>query len=165
MDNQHTIVTHYTILIGIDAYSQGPLSGCVRDVKDIKNYLEGVSNSVHIQMFTATKSADPKLCSLDEDPVLWPTYQNVTSSFNEITSLANTGDFVYIHYSGHGNRTQFEPHNEFSNRSTGDLALILLDGEKENYVRPLWGSRLAIALKAMVDKGLVVTLVLDCCFY
>lgn len=115
-------------------------------------------------MFTATKSADPKLCSLDEDPVLWPTYQNVTSSFNEITSLANTGDFVYIHYSGHGNRTQFEPHNEFSNRSTGDLALILLDGEKENHVRPLWGSRLAIALKAMVDKGLVVTLVLDCCF-
>ena len=31
-------------------------------------------------------------------------------------------------------------------------------------MRYLWGPTLAIALKAMVDKGLVVSLVLDCCF-
>jgi hypothetical protein len=88
----------------------------------------------------------------------------VTSAFEKITVQAIAGDFVYIHYSGHGTRTPWEPYNEFSNRSTGDLALVLLDGGKENQVRHLWGSRLAFSLRAMVDKGLVVTLVLDCCF-
>jgi hypothetical protein len=162
MDDQHTVVTHYAILIGINAYPDGPLKSCVRDVQDINNYLEGVSNSVHIQMFTATESPDPKACSPVEDPVLWPTYDNVSSAFEKITSLAKAGDFVYIHYSGHGTREK--PSSEFSNKFTGDLALVLLNGEKGNCTRYLWGSRLAFSLNAMVNKGLVLTLVLDCCF-
>jgi hypothetical protein len=136
----------------------------VRDVQNITNYLRGVLNSVHIQVLTATKSADSESRSPTEEPWLWPTYQNVTSAFEKITVQAIAGDFVYIHYSGHGTRTPWEPYNEFSNRSTGDLALVLLDGGKENQVRHLWGSRLAFSLRAMADKGLVVTLVLDCCF-
>jgi len=162
MDDQRAVVTHYAILIGINAYQDKPLKGCVRDVQNIKTYLEGVLNPIHIQMFTATESANPESSSPTEDPMLWPTYHNVTSALEKITSSAKTGDFVYIHYSGHG--TRGEPCSEFSNNSTGDLALVLLDGGKESHVRYLWGPRLAISLKAMVDKGLVVTLVLDCCF-
>ncbi|KAF4630753.1 hypothetical protein G7Y89_g7385 [Cudoniella acicularis] len=110
-------------------------------------------------MFTATNDPDPNSFPV-EDPAHWPTYDNVTSTFKKITFLANPGDFVYIHYSGHGIRK--EPCYEFSNNSTGDLALVLLDG-KEN-VRYFWGPELAFLWKAMVEKGLVVTLVLDCCF-
>ncbi|KAM6514009.1 hypothetical protein FALCPG4_015192 [Fusarium falciforme] len=47
--------------------------------------------------------------------------------------------------------------------STGDLALVLLSGEK-NHVAYLEGHELASLLMAMVDNGLVVTLILDCCF-
>lgn len=163
MDNQDTVVTHYAILIGVDAYPNRPLTSCVHDVQEIKNYLKkNMKNSVHIQRFTATKNTDLKSCKLAEGSVLWPTYDNVTAAFREITSLARAGDFVYIHYSGHG--TRMESFSEFSNESTGDLALVLLDGEKENRERYLRGLILAHLLKAMVDKGLVVTLVLDCCF-
>jgi hypothetical protein len=162
MGDQRITVTHYAILIGINAYPDRPLQGCVRDVQNIKTYLEGVLNSIHIQMFTATKSANPESTNPTEDPILWPTYHNVTSALEKATTLAKAGDVVYIHYSGHG--TRGTPCSEFSNKSTGDLALVLLNKGKENDVRYLWGPRLALSLKAMVDKGLVITLVLDCCF-
>jgi Caspase domain len=164
MDNQHSVVTHYAILIGINAYQDKPLTCCVRDVQRIKEYLEGVSNPIHVQMFTASESIGAESSSPTEDLMLWPTYDNITSALSKITSLAKYGDFVYIHYSGHGTRGEPEPDDEFSNKDTGDLALVLLNRGKENHVRYLWGLELALSLKAMVDKGLVVTLVLDCCF-
>ena len=162
MGNHDTIVTHYAILIGINAYSDRPLTGCVQDVQEIKSYFKEVLNSVYITMFTAIGGTDLKSNNLAEGPVLWPTYDNVTSAFREVTSLAKAGDFVYIHYSGHGTRT--ESHSEFSNESTGDLAFVLFDKEKENGERYLRGLILAHLLKAMADKELVITLVLDCCF-
>ncbi|KAH8589514.1 hypothetical protein B0O99DRAFT_655393 [Bisporella sp. PMI_857] len=127
--DQRITVTHYAILIGIDAYPDRPSQGF---------------------MFTPTNSADPESINPTEDPILWPTYRNVTSALEKATTLAKAGDIPYIHYSDHGTR--------------GDLALVLLNKRKEIDVRYLWGSRLALSLKAMVDKGLVVTLVLDCCF-
>lgn len=162
MDGQHIIASHYAILIGINVYAERPLKGCVRDVQEIKKYLEEMPSPVHIEMFTATDSADPNSRGPAEDPMLWPTYENVTSSLEKTTSLAKHGDFVNVHYSGHG--TRMEASSEFSNRSTGDLALNLLEEGEGNNIRYLRGLELAFFLKAMVDKGLIVTLVLDCCF-
>lgn len=164
MDNQDIIVTHHAILIGIDAYPDRPLTSCVNDIQEIKNYLERVLNSVHIQMFRAPKSTNLESDNPVKGSVLWPTFDNVISAFKETTSRAKAGDFVYIHYSGHGTRPPAEPREEFSNMFTGNLALVLLDEEEENGLRYLLGWVLAHWLKAMVDKGLVVTLVLDCCF-
>lgn len=163
MDNQD-IITHHAILIGIDAYPDRPLTSCVNDIQEIKNYLERALNPVHIQMFRAPTSTNLELSNPVQGSVLWPTRDNVISAFKETVSLAKAGDFVYIHYSGHGTRSPAEPREEFSNMFTGNLALVLLDEEEENGMRYLWGWDLAHWLKAMVDKGLVVTLVLDCCF-
>jgi hypothetical protein len=162
MDDQQTVPSHYAILIGVNAYAERPLRGCVRDVQDIKKHLEEMPNPVHIQIFTATETSDASSCGPAEDPMLWPTYENVVSSLEKTICLGKLGDFVYVHYSGHG--TRMEASSEFSNRSTGDLALNLLEGEKGNNIRYLRGLELAFFLKAMVDKGLMVTLVLDCCF-
>ncbi|KAM0554647.1 hypothetical protein ACHAO7_003786, partial [Fusarium culmorum] len=52
---------------------------------------------------------------------------------------------------------------EFSDYGTGDLALGLLSRDATR-IQPLGGQLLAVLLNAMVTKGLVVTLVLDCCF-
>ncbi|KAI9764584.1 MAG: hypothetical protein M1840_008313 [Geoglossum simile] len=161
MDSHHTI-KHYAILIGIDDYPHKPLKSCVRDVQDIRVYLERVlQDSIKIQMITASKS-DLKPPDTGKDPIVWPTYDNVVSALKTVTSLARSGDFVYIHYSGHGTRKP--PSGEFSNRSTGDLALVLLHGGEENQVKYLWGFELASLLKVMANNGLIITLVLDCCF-
>ncbi len=164
MEDQHALAAHYAILIGIDAYPypERPLKSCVRDVQDINDYLERTLDSIQIKMLTATENLDPKSSDPTEDAMLRPTYQNVISAMENMTSQAKPGDFVYIHYSGHG--TRVAPDCEFSNKSTGDLALVLLNGGKENCVRYLWGSELASLLHAMIIKRLVVTLVLDCCF-
>jgi hypothetical protein len=98
MNSQGNVVTHYALLIGIDAYPELSLDSCVRDFQNITNYLRGVLNSVHIQVLTATKSADSESRSPTEEPSLWPTYQNVTSAFEKFTVQAIAGDFVYIHY-------------------------------------------------------------------
>ena len=161
MENEHSEPRYYAILIGIDAYPTKPLTSCVRDVQMIKGYLQDNPKSMDIRALTGSKSLDSEIVTPREDPEYWPTYRNVTSAFKTITSQAQPGDFVYIHYSGHG--TRLKPCLDFSNWSTGDLALVLLKGDQspEEYLR---GPRLAGLLKGMVDKRLKVTLVLDCCF-
>ncbi|KAL5319063.1 hypothetical protein ACEPPN_014133 [Leptodophora sp. 'Broadleaf-Isolate-01'] len=162
MDKRTQIVTHYAILIGVGEYPYRSLKGSERDVRDAKVHLESIlQDAVKIHMIT-TSQTDGEVFDPAHQSALWPTYDNVISAFEETTSLARPRDFVYIHYSGHGSRKP--PSGEFSNTSAGDLALVLLKGREEKGVCYLWGYELARLLKAMVDKGLVVTLVLDCCF-
>ncbi|KAI0133388.1 putative caspase [Hypoxylon sp. NC0597] len=161
MGDPKSVVAHHAILIGINSYKDKPLEGCVQDIQEIKRYLENNSKSTRIETFTAPSSNRLGLPS-QEDLTTWPTYENVTNALGRVIRAGRRGDCVYIHYSGHG--TRGTPSSEFSNRSTGDLALVLFSGGKDNDIRYLWGSRLAFSIKAMVDKGLVVTLVLDCCF-
>jgi hypothetical protein len=160
--------SHYALLIGIDAYSEKPLKGCVRDVHEIKKQLDGISKpGVQTHMLTASRVEDPTSSRTTEELKLWPTHRKVVDTLNQITCQAKEGDFVYIHFSGHGTALrpplQSSPSRTFSNPSTGDLALNLLqeDGSKIHYMR---GSELAYLVKAMTDKNLIVTLVLDCCF-
>lgn len=161
METEHSEPRYYAILIGIDSYPANPLTSCVRDVQMIKGYLQDNLTSVDVRTLTASKSLDSEIVTPREDPEYWPTYRNVTSAFEAITYQAEPGDFVYLHFSGHG--TRLKPCFDFSNRSTGDLALVLLKGDQspEEYLR---GPRLAGLIKGMVDKKLKVTLVLDCCF-
>ena len=165
MENTPIPTKHYAILIGINAYQKKPLKGCVRDVKAIQKYFDGCSNMkpLVMEIFTAGEDADSEPTSPLHKPNLKPTYANVISAFEEVACKADSGAFVYVHFSGHGTRAT--PDSRFSNLSTGDLALVLLDKEDGIATRCLWGPRLASLVNAMVNRGLVVTLVLDCCFY
>ena len=156
MDSKHGGLSHYAILIGINAYPDKPLESCVRDVQKIKECLESKLPSVDIQTLTASSGDTPL-----EHPKSWPTCRNVTSALETVTSRAQPRDFIYIHYSGHG--TRLDPCYERSNQSTGDLALVLLDEDGSRAIS-LPGARLASLLKSMIDKALIITLVLDCCF-
>ncbi|KAK2737836.1 hypothetical protein FQN57_007394 [Myotisia sp. PD_48] len=155
-------ISRYAILIGINAYPEKPLEGSVEDVQRINQYLEETLTSVQIEMLTDARSDDSGVLDLMETKhIIWPTPQNVISALKRVITSAKTGDLVYIHYSGHGTRLPAGlPH---SNESTGDLALVLLDkhGKECEFLQ---GISLAFRLKQMVNKGLVVTLVLDCCF-
>jgi hypothetical protein len=159
MDKPDSTRLRFAVLIGVNAYAKRPLMGCERDVQEIKEYLERIPNAVHVEMLSTAYGDDSGFA---QDRTLWPTYGNITSSLEKVTSLANAGDFVYIHYSGHG--TRMEPCDEYGNKCSGDLALDLLEGSGGSDIRYLRGLELAYLLDNMVKKGLLVTLVLDCCF-
>jgi hypothetical protein len=164
MDDQNTIPKYYAVLIGIDAYPERPLNSCVSDVQRIKDILDEKVVLADIQTLTASRSLIADVLTPAEDPERWPTCRNVTLALEKIICEAKRGDFVYIHYSGHGTRITASTFFAFSNASTGDLALVLLGGERGERVNCLKGPTLAGLLNTMVNIGLIVTIVLDCCF-
>ncbi|KAI0468194.1 hypothetical protein F4859DRAFT_506315 [Xylaria cf. heliscus] len=133
---------------------------CVRDVRKISEYLKSSLVTVHTQLFTAEDP--PASSNVTTEAECLATYSNIQSGLQRILSVAEPGSYVYIHYSGHGVR--MEATSEFSNRTTGDLALNVLEDASQSVTRPFPGLELAHILKSMVSKGLLVTLVLDCCF-
>lgn len=156
-----SVTNHWAVLIGINFYLKRPLSGCVRDAQNIKQYLTAGSTGVDATILTASSPSESNLRLPAEEPKSWPTYENVISSLARVTAEAKPGDFVYIHYSGHGTQMQATT-CEYSNKNRGDLALVLFDDVHGS--RYLRGQELAGQMKNMVEKGLRVTLVLDCCF-
>ncbi|KAI1776943.1 caspase domain-containing protein [Hypoxylon cercidicola] len=157
--------TYYALLVGIDSYPEdsGPLDSCARDVREISKCLEkNNAGTVHTTILVAAaKDNSPDSAAHPEGR---PTYDNVMSGLQHITERAKEGDFVYIHYSGHGTRLPPGRRNAFSNHNTGDLAWVVLQDSKDGVqIRYLYGSHLAQRIKGMVERGLRVTLILDCC--
>ena len=168
MADQGLSFIHYALLIGINACSERPLRGCVRDVLEIKKHLDDMPKpNIHTHMLTASLVENTISTRPTEELELLPTHHNVVNALKKIISQAKDGDFVHMHFSGYG--TAFRPPREpspssqFSNRSTGDLALNLLQEDRVG-IQYLRGSELAYLLRNMVNKRLTVTLVLDCYF-
>ncbi|MCJ1328908.1 hypothetical protein MMC10_005585 [Thelotrema lepadinum] len=150
----------WAILIGINLYiNDRCLEGCARDVELAEHYLRTASWPVDIVTFTATKLNDDAIRRPQEQAAALPTYENVTASLKKVLDRSESGDLVYIHYSGHGAR---KVGGEEHGSVTGNLALVLYDDRHGS--RYLYGSLLASALHKMAIKGLVVTMVFDCCF-
>ena len=159
----------FAVLIGIDYYAPNVLpdgghypclGGCVRDIKDVENLLLSKLRLTGQQITKLTVS-NPKEGEPPEPPEQWPTYENITGAFKQLTQKAHPGDQVYIHYSGHGGRTT-TAFPELKGQNGLDESLVPTDigtlGTR--YVRDVELSHL---LRTMVDKELLVTIVLDSC--
>ncbi|RTE82242.1 hypothetical protein BHE90_003248 [Fusarium euwallaceae] len=157
-------ITHYALLIGIACYPRNQhLKGSVNDVRELEKLLRKHRQNIDIKTLTATPTSIGP-CDPAEDETVLPTYDNVLSSLNNIISRASSGDFVYVHFSGHGTTVAPESNGDRKpDASTGDLALVLFDRGPDG-ARYLHGQELSISLKRAVDKGLKLILVLDCCF-
>src|SRR5262245_53595803 len=156
------------LLIGIDCYLPNKLpdgshyrnlSGCVRDIQHVTDFLtENLQvPAANIIRLTASlgDSDTPR-----ESREAWPTYQNMVNAFRQITEASAAGDQVYIHYSGHGGRC---PSIVPEIKTSGlDETLVPTDiGDSEQrYLRDV---EIAVLLRSMIEKQLVVTLVLDSC--
>ncbi|KAI0812992.1 caspase domain-containing protein [Xylaria sp. FL0064] len=152
--------THWAIIVGINYYpSDRCLQGSVRDAQVVRHHLEDRDLPVDINILTATTPASGR--TPPEQPERWPTYANVVSGLRRILDIAQPGDLVYLHYSGHGARLPSDAQS--GSNTSGELALVLFEDDDVGS-RYLRGPHLATALRKMVDKGLTVTLVLDCCF-
>jgi len=152
--------THWAILIGINYYAAERdldgnvrnLDGSVRDVTDMAKFLAEGTTAVKTFILTATtpvEKSNPPRPFEEEDN--WPTRARFRAKMNEVIEHAKPGNFVYIHFSGHGTLID------------GDSSFVLFESNKYGctYFR---GTQLATYLLRMVEKGLLVTLVLDCCF-
>ena len=159
----------FALLIGIDRYSQIPLpdgsyyphlSGCVRDITHVEQMLRSRLNLTDGQI-TKLISANLNDGQPEKAAAPLPTYENLVKAFKDVTARAQPGDQIYIHYSGHGGRsaTMFE---EVKGENGLDESLVPCD-IGENGVCYLRDIEMAYLLKAMSDKDLLVTLVLDSC--
>ncbi|NEP77161.1 MAG: caspase family protein [Okeania sp. SIO3B3] len=160
----------HVLLIGIDFYfpqklpdgNYRSLRGCVRDINHVETYLKNTFNLTDDQIIklTATASDNPK--QPKETPKLLPTYENIVAKFKEVTAKAKPQDQVYIHYSGHGGRAK-TIFPDIKGVAGLDEGLVPTDIGQENsqYLRDLEFAKL---LQEMVNKGLIVTLVLDSCY-
>lgn len=160
-DISSPIKKHWVVLVGINYYRKEKcLQGSVMDVFKMKEYLEAGSDPVDISMLTATSPLDSSSRLPLEDQGSWPTKSNMIGKLQRVIQRSNPGDSVYIHYSGHGARERS------SNKSThqlGNLALVLFENDQHG-ISYFKGEILAQCLKRMVQRGLLVTVVLDCCF-
>lgn len=154
----------YSLLIGIDYYRPNKLydslNGCVRDINLVANYLLKTLK-IPPERIVKLTSANPKTIKTIETEALLPTYENIVAKFKAITEIAQPGEQVYIHYSGHGGRaTTIYP--ELKGIDQLDEGLVPMDiGDiSGRYLRDV---ELATLLKQMTDKRLVVTIILDSC--
>lgn len=172
MQNTSNKPVFHALLIGINHYlpNQLPnglyyksLLGCVHDVNLVEAFLR---QDLHIPNANITKLTSSQPVAGAEPPEprsQWPTYENIVNSFKRLADVAQPGDQVFIHYSGHGGRAVTT--NEFKDikGQTGlDEVVVPMDlGNSEGgYLRD---TELHFLLQSMVQKNLYVTLVLDSC--
>jgi hypothetical protein len=88
-----------------------------------------------------------------------PTYSNILNALISVIQRAGPGDLVYIHYSGHGGQT---PTAFPMLKGKGRLDRVLVPTDIACGGQYLRDIEMAHLVRKMVEKGLVVTLVLDC---
>jgi hypothetical protein len=178
-------MSKWAVLIGIEHYlipgqppttprldglgrqlSYDTLEGCVNDVLAVEKYLVetlGIPPD-HIEKLLAPRPNAKYIGELDKATYTDATYSSIVQALKRIPLKAQKGDFVYIHYSGHGARatTVFAAAREKdTSHSDKDEALVpsdILYGGP--YLRDL---ELAVLLQEMASAGLIVTATLDCC--
>jgi hypothetical protein len=136
------------------------LAGCVRDVEHVEQFLRrrlGLTDD-HLVKLTSTDAGgkEPK-----EPPERRPTYENMVRAFQRLIETAAPGDQVYIHYSGHGGRSPtIVPRVKGPDGLDESIVPIDIGNSSARYLRDVEIARL---LKGLVSKGLVVTVIFDCC--
>ncbi|ORY12053.1 hypothetical protein BCR34DRAFT_587553 [Clohesyomyces aquaticus] len=152
----------FALLVGIDAYPPGlrVLEGAVRDIELLGNFLRNKDKNITVYELAArVNQTSSSTTPIAEGLPTSPTHTNVLSIFDNIIGLARSSDFVYFHFSGHGTA---KPERD----KVKPLALVLLSGDQPPKcgIRYLWGRELARVIKRMAEKGIHLTITLDCCY-
>jgi ankyrin repeat protein len=171
LQSRDSLSDTWAVLIGIDHYPPGgrtqrldtlsSLNGCVEDILDVERYLK---ETIEVRMDHIIKLLAPRpdrhgALGLQDTVEDKPTYSNIIHALKSITIRAKPGDMVYIHYSGHAVHapTVFQ---ELKGVDARDDAFVPTDFASGGPL--LRDLELGFLLQQMVDKGLVVTMVLDC---
>lgn len=143
----------YTLLIAINNYAPASnvptLLGCENDVNNLRDFLK----KKYPEEIARFKTL------LNEDA----TYDNVIAHFGKEHLLkATKGDFVLIHFSGHGARGLSAPEFKPYYPDGRDENLICYDSRLPGK-QDLADKELAVLIERIAGKGVEVIVILDCC--
>ena len=170
--NDTTKSNFYALLIGIDYYESVEtypqlyknLGGCVGDIDLVDSYLKTTLKipAEHIWKLTAPIEESNELSAFrSSQNIVLPTYENIVEAFAKLTAAANSGDRVYIHYSGHGGRAvTIFPELEGAERQDEGLVPMDVTASDGRYLRDV---EIATLIKRITDKGCVTTVIFDSC--
>ncbi len=162
----------YASLIGINYYESiqtypqlyKNLGGCVGDIDLVAGYLKTTLQIPQGQIWklTAPVEESKKLAEIRAaEGNVPPTYENIVKAFEEITAAAQSGEQVYIHYSGHGGRAvTIYPELEGEQRQDEGIVPMDIGSSDGRYLRDV---EMATLLKRLTDKGCIVTVIFDSC--
>lgn len=172
MEDTNNKPAFHALLIGINQYlpNQLPnglyyksLLGCVPDVNLLENFLRRELHIPNENITTLTSSRPIEGVEPPEARSQWPTYENIVYGLKRLAHIAQPGDQVLIHYSGHGGRAiTTDEFKDIKGESGLDEVVVPMDlGDSEG--RYLRDTELHFLIQTMVQKKLYVTVVLDSC--
>jgi hypothetical protein len=151
--------SYHVLLIGIDDYAKQPLSGCVNDIDAVQQILLERAKVPRDRIRRLASPGQDATCSTDI-PAEPATHANLWRAFTALAKRANEGDRVFIYYSGHGTRVDFEGGG---GRRFHREALVPADYHLEPAKRLLYDHELNGLLADIAARTRAVTFVLDCC--
>ncbi|RWA05600.1 hypothetical protein EKO27_g9504 [Xylaria grammica] len=153
----------WAIVVGIDLYStthpamnlRGACNDAVLLYQFLRSSLKIPKSNIRLHL-----SRDPHFTPLTakDPPSLPPTFWEFLDSLDHIRREARPGDFVHIHFSGHGNR-EFTLHEDKKSKTDQDERLCFVDNEMTDV---MFGEKLDELAAPPYNLTLLVTL--DCCF-
>ena len=159
----------HALLIGVSAYdnpSIRPLSGPRNDVILLWRYL--TTNGFDAENIRVLAEDLPEAASIPR-PLAPPTRAAIMEGFRDLATRAAPGDFVVVHYSGHGT-TQPETSASSGSPEAGDRDQILLPKDAGNYDNDartirngIVDDEIGVALDSIRAKGAFVWVIVDAC--
>lgn len=156
-------VEKYAVLVGVSKYASLPqnrqLSGSANDVKLMQSVLKNAGfDAQHMQILAdGVDAASP------------PTRLGILAALHNVSLKALAGDFVYLHFSGHGSQQPINRAN-FNNQETDALDEIFLpadigrwDGKTATVRNAIVDNEFDLAIMAIRKRGAFVWAVFDTC--
>lgn len=142
--------TRRALLIGINyvGHEQGVLSGCHNDVLNMIEYIKDV-HGFEDENITVL---------LDDDEHTSPTKENIMEAYRTIVSESESGDAVFLHYSGHGARIKDDDYGE--EEDGHDESLVPLDYATNGVIRD---DDLFKTIIQPLAPDVCLTAIMDCC--
>jgi hypothetical protein len=135
------------LLIGINYLgTPSQLNGCINDVTNLRNFL--------LQNLGYNAS---DITLMTDSTALKPTRSNMEAQLQALVANAEPGDFILLHYSGHGSRSR-----DLSGDETDgiDEVLVPLDYETAGMISDDW---LLDNVLRRVPVGVTMRIFMDCC--
>ena len=169
--------TLYASLIGIDAYPQNALNGCIKDVLDVDLLLRELSaqqeNVLYQPAYFLAPNATDKVriadyskdYKIDIDAQL-PTFDIFTKDVFAHLKKAKDSDICLLYYSGHGSHTEAPEEFWHTKPDRQNETIVSLDSRdpRQSGSRDIIDKELAFLLyDALNGKDVHCLVIMDCC--